>query len=215
LPAGAACGAADVLGSCVEVPSGCPKNFDPVCGCDGVTYSNDCERLRAMVQKAHDGECERRCGGIAGLPCEKGEFCEYPAGTCDIVDNMGVCVTIPEDCLDVFDPVCGCDGVTYSNDCERMRAMVQKSHDGPCERECGGFLGIPCEKGEFCEYPAGTCDVADNMGVCVKIPVVCPAVFDPVCGCDGKTYGNDCERQTAMVSKDHDGPCEGPPPPEE
>jgi hypothetical protein len=26
-------------------------------------------------------------------------------------------------------------------------------------------------------------------------------------GCDGKTYGNDCERERAMVSKIHNGKC--------
>ena len=203
------CNVADMLGYCVPVPDGCPKILEPVCGCDGVTYSNDCERSRARVVKDHDGPCEKRCGGIAGIPCSNGEFCDMPPGTCEVVDNMGACVEIPAVCPDVFDPVCGCDGKTYGNDCERVVAQVSKDHDGPCEKSCGGIAGIQCGKGEFCDMPPGTCEVDDNMGTCVEIPGVCPAVFDPVCGCDGKTYGNDCERIVAQVSKDHDGPCEG------
>jgi hypothetical protein len=50
------------------------------------------------------------------------------------------------------------------------------------------------------------CGVGDVQGICVRIPVVCPAVVQQVCGCDKKTYGNDCERRRAKVAKDSDGP---------
>ena len=72
---------------------------------------------------------------------------------------------------------------------------------------CGGFIGIPCSKGLWCEHPAGQCMWADGLGKCEAIPRFCTRIFRPVCGCNGKTYGNDCERQAARVQLDHPGRC--------
>ena len=77
---------------------------------------------------------------------------------------------------------------------------------------CGGFAGLKCGPHEFCEKPTGTCFIPDIQGTCVRVPVVCPfvskaAIVAPVCGCNTKTYGNDCLRQHAKVSKAHDGKC--------
>jgi hypothetical protein len=204
------CNIADNAGVCVPAPNACPEIFDPVCGCDGETYSNDCERIRAGVQLDHDGACDSGCGGFLGERCDEDEFCDLLAGACNGADLPGVCVPVPEVCTGIFDPVCGCDGRTYGNDCERRRAQVQLDHDGACDdgpATCGGFVGAVCDRGEFCEFPEDTCRVADNSGVCVPVPQICTAIFDPVCGCDGRTYGNDCERQRAQVQLAHEGQC--------
>jgi hypothetical protein len=72
---------------------------------------------------------------------------------------------------------------------------------------CGEFIGIPCSKGLWCQHPAGTCMWADGFGVCETVPQICTFLYKPVCGCNGKTYGNDCVRRAARVQLNHPGRC--------
>jgi hypothetical protein len=74
-------------------------------------------------------------------------------------------------------------------------------------RQCGGFAGLRCPKGQFCQHTPGTCFFADAFGTCTRAPLFCTKIFLPVCGCDGKTYPNDCVRQAARVSLSHAGRC--------
>jgi Kazal-type serine protease inhibitor-like protein len=76
-------------------------------------------------------------------------------------------------------------------------------------KQCGGFVINPqqCNPGLFCQRHTGQCFIFDISGTCARVPHFCPHIVRPVCGCDSKTYNNDCERQRAMVSKLHDGKC--------
>ena len=75
------------------------------------------------------------------------------------------------------------------------------------DEACGGKDAITCNSALWCQKAEGQCAVADAPGKCDKPVTFCMRVSRPVCGCNGKTYANDCERQRARVHLDHAGAC--------
>lgn len=68
--------------------------------------------------------------------------------------------------------------------------------------------GLACDSGEYCHYePSATCGAADQMGTCRTAPDFCTEQFDPVCGCDDKTYPNACKANAAGISVGLTEPC--------
>jgi len=75
---------------------------------------------------------------------------------------------------------------------------------------CGGIAGLTCGDGEFCKFtPEASCGAGDQSGVCAKMPDFCTLQYDPVCGCDGKTYSNACHAHTAGQNVAQKGFCPG------
>ncbi|WP_457941208.1 Kazal-type serine protease inhibitor family protein [Mesorhizobium sp. 10J20-29] len=73
------------------------------------------------------------CGGLQGLQCPSSAYCKYePDAQCGAADQTGVCQPRPEVCTDQYDPVCGCDGQTYSNACYAAREGVSVASTGEC-----------------------------------------------------------------------------------
>ncbi|HYQ30326.1 MAG TPA: hypothetical protein VER04_24015 [Polyangiaceae bacterium] len=169
----------------------------------------------SVGQSESELSVRRLCAGPPGFECRANQYCAGLKGAqCPSKASYGVCTARPHVCNHLSSPVCGCDGLTYSNSCFAAAAGTAVAKKGACLPEpafCGGIAGIPCPKGQTCvDDPSDDCDPqsggADCGGMCVTAPepafcggiagIPCPngqeCSDDPNDDCDPKNGGADC-----------------------
>ena len=68
--------------------------------------------------------------------CPTGEFCQLDEGVCmtKVAFWNGQCQPIPDVCIEIFQPVCGCDFITtYGNRCKAHNNGQNVAHEGQCK----------------------------------------------------------------------------------
>lgn len=153
------------------------------------------------------------CNGNAD--CSGNEYCMKEPGNCS---GAGSCETKPQVCYQIVNPVCGCDGNSYTNECAAAEAGVSVSYQGSCggrvcltSGDCPAILVCnkngDCPSNEFCLFPEGTCS---GPGVCTPKPDACPmyCLENEICGCDMRNYCNSCIANWAGVSILSYGSCQ-------
>jgi hypothetical protein len=96
----------------------------------------------------------------------------------------------------------GCSSGAADEELAELEDVAEGSEALRIGRICGGPNDRACGPRRYCERTG-----CSAYGVCQRRPQVCTEIYAPVCGCDGKTYPNECDAERQGVSVASQGPC--------
>ena len=202
-------------GYCEEPPGdGCVRAgcSDHLCVERGVDIASTCE-WRPVYECYQQATCERQQNGQCGFTpthelveclerfgegmcrddrdCPPGHYCQPLDGW--PVDGMDPSIPEPPPpgvCVDLCALIdCAPGYVCEAGQCIPQNGVCNSDFDCPVGWICQeGILGSPLYEG-----------VCERCG--------CPEIYAPVCGVDGRTYGNECEARCAHVRVAYEGEC--------
>lgn len=136
-------------------PARCePTNCSEVCGVWSASYPELAEKcLQTCLNGNPTGACNDatvQCKGGGTSGCVSDSQCNPLQPYCNV--STGLCQSTPVGggggitCPPIYEPVCGTNGVTYSNECEARKANILVQYTGECKATiCGNAT---CEPGE-------------------------------------------------------------------
>ena len=180
--------------------SGCPSDFNPVCGSDGVNYWNICDFMScASPQTDFD------CMGFCGCDCPVcGDVCAPVCG----VTTFGWVLTYRNDCQRA------CDGATllYEAPCCEGTPLWEEwicaDADGTLEAYLNTDVMLCVDPSLQSLYEIPELDGEWKIDWCDDCQCdLSPAGLAPVCGADWNTWPNDCVAACEGFGVLCDAPC--------